>query len=255
MSALSKRFDRRGFLKSSLLTGAAGGTLAAGAFHIRPRIADADVPQPPPSSPSSHSEKLPARPKGPPRIKSPVNRSPDLTVQVDFSKSAGLLKPVHGVNCGPWAAGSHTADMVTRHKEAGFPSVRLHDCNWPHPDVVDIPAIFPLFHLDHNDPSNYLFARTDAYLQPIIRNGASVLYRFGVSIEHKTAFTRNLPPTSASGRRYASTFFGITMTAGPTDSATTSVTWKSGTSRISALACGPERTSSTSSCMRGRHRH
>jgi len=62
---------------------------------------------------------------------------------------------------------------------AGFPGVRLHDCNWPHPDVVDLPAIFPLFHLDPDDPENYQFAKTDAYIKPIIENGATILYRMG----------------------------------------------------------------------------
>lgn len=84
--------------------------------------------------------------------------------------------------------------MVTLHKEAGFPSVRLHDCNWPHPDVVDIPTIFPLFHLDADDPKNYQFAKTDAYIKPIIENGATILYRMGVSIEHKAPCFHVAPP-------------------------------------------------------------
>lgn len=126
---------------------------------------------------------------------SPPERQPsDLTIQVDFSRPVGVLKALHGVNGGPWSAGAHTADMITRHKEAGFPSVRLHDCNWPHPDVVDIPAIFPLFHLDPDDPANYLFAKTDAYLKPIIDNGASVVFRLGVSIEHKAPRFHTDPP-------------------------------------------------------------
>ena len=118
----------------------------------------------------------------------------DLTVQVDFSQAAGTLKALHGVNGGPRAVGRHTGDMVTLHKEAGFPSVRLHDCNWPHPDVVDVPTIFPLFHLDPDDPKNFQFAKTDAYIKPIIANGASILYRMGVSIEHKAPRFHVAPP-------------------------------------------------------------
>ena len=118
----------------------------------------------------------------------------DLAIQVDFSKPAGVLKPIHGVNGGPRAVGRHSGDMVTLHKEAGFPMVRLHDCNWPHPDVVDIPTIFPLFHLDADDPKNYQFAKTDAYIKPIIENGASILYRMGVSIEHKSPRFQVAPP-------------------------------------------------------------
>jgi len=118
----------------------------------------------------------------------------DLAIQVDFSKSVGVLKPLHGVNGGPRTVGRHSGDMVTLHKQAGFPIVRLHDCNWPHPDVVDIPAIFPLFHLDADDPKNYQFAKTDAYIKPIIENGASILYRMGVSIEHKSPRFHVAPP-------------------------------------------------------------
>ena len=117
-----------------------------------------------------------------------------LDVQVDFAKKIGTLKALNGVNGGPRTVGRHSGDLVTLHKEAGFPSVRLHDCNWPHPDVVDIPTIFPLFHLDADDPQNYQFAKTDAYIKPIIENGASILFRMGVSIEHKAPRFHVAPP-------------------------------------------------------------
>jgi xylan 1,4-beta-xylosidase len=112
---------------------------------------------------------------------------------VDFSKTAGKIRPLNGVNNGPFAAGNHTADMSIRHKEAAFPSVRLHDCHWPHPDVVDIPAIFPLFHADAENPKNYVFGPTDRYLAPIAERGAEIVYRLGVSIEHKPAFHTQPP--------------------------------------------------------------
>ena len=96
-------------------------------------------------------------------ITSAAEQVSGLDVDVNFSKSIGKLKALHGVNGGPRTVGRHSGDLVTLHKEAGFPSVRLHDCNWPHPDVVDIPTIFPLFHLDADDPKNYQFAMTDAY--------------------------------------------------------------------------------------------
>ncbi len=112
---------------------------------------------------------------------------------VDFAKPAGRIRPLNGVNNGPFAAGNHTADMEARHKEAAFPSVRLHDCHWPHPDVVDIPAIFPLFHADADDPKNYIFGPTDRYLAPIAERGAEIVYRLGVSIEHKPAFHTQPP--------------------------------------------------------------
>ena len=112
---------------------------------------------------------------------------------VDFSKPVGEIRPLIGVNNGPFAAGNHTADMNARHREAAFPSVRLHDCHWPHPDGVDIPAIFPLYHADADDPENYFFGPTDRYLAPIAERGAEIVYRLGVSIEHKPAFHTRPP--------------------------------------------------------------
>jgi hypothetical protein len=125
---------------------------------------------------------------------SAAEKTGDLNIQVDFGTGIGTLKALNGVNGGPRTVGRHSGDLVTLHKEAGFPSVRLHDCNWPHPDVVDIPTIFPLFHLDADDPKNYQFAKTDAYIKPIIENGASILFRMGVSIEHKAPRFHVAPP-------------------------------------------------------------
>lgn len=122
-----------------------------------------------------------------------VESVPTCDVVVDFSKSLGRLRSLHGVNNGPATLGNHTADLAARHQEAGFPSVRLHDCHWPNPDVVDVPAIFPLFHADADDPKNYLFGPTDRYLAPIAARGAQIVYRLGVSIEHKTGFHTQPP--------------------------------------------------------------
>ncbi|MEI8375721.1 MAG: hypothetical protein WCJ35_23105 [Planctomycetota bacterium] len=125
----------------------------------------------------------------------PATSAPAATceVVVDFAKPLGKLRALHGVNNGPAVEGNHTADMASRHKEAGFPSVRLHDCRWPNPNVVDIPAIFPLFHADADDPQNYVFAPTDRYLEPIAARGVQIVYRLGVSIEHKSAFHTQPP--------------------------------------------------------------
>ena len=107
---------------------------------------------------------------------------------VDLDKPLGKLKALHGVCNGPYVLGSHTANMAKLHAEAAFPHVRLHDCHWPNPNVVDVPCIFPLFHADPDDPANYVFAPTDDYLEAIVKNGSQIIYRLGVSIEHKTAY-------------------------------------------------------------------
>jgi len=109
-------------------------------------------------------------------------------LQIDFGSTTGRIKPVNGVCNGPYVLGSHTSNMEKLHAEAAFPHVRLHDCHWPNPNVVDVPCIFPLFHADPDDPANYIFAPTDDYLAAIVKNGAEIIYRLGVSIEHKTAY-------------------------------------------------------------------
>lgn len=116
---------------------------------------------------------------------------------VDFAKPIGRIRPIHGVNNGPvvWSGEESglTATLTKRHKEAGFPSVRLHDCHWPNPDVVDVPCIFPIFDADPDDPRYYCFAKTDAYLAPIVNSGKQITYRLGTSIEHWTRFHTSPP--------------------------------------------------------------
>ncbi|MGB6220745.1 GH39 family glycosyl hydrolase [Haloferula sp.] len=107
---------------------------------------------------------------------------------IDFSESRGKIKPLNGVNGGPHVLEDHVSAMIQRHKEAGFAITRTHDARWPTPDVVDIHTIFPLFHLDADDPKNYYFDKTDDYIAAIVNNGSDVLFRFGESIEHTTAY-------------------------------------------------------------------
>ena len=104
------------------------------------------------------------------------------SIVIDFAKSVGKIRALHGVNNGPvsWGVG---ADLTGYHKEAGFPSARLHDCHYAGQNVVDIHFIFPIFDADADDPKYYTFAETDAYLAAIVNNGAQITYRLGESIE------------------------------------------------------------------------
>jgi xylan 1,4-beta-xylosidase len=63
--------------------------------------------------------------------------------------------------------------------------VRLHDCHWPNPDVVDIHALFPSFTRDPARAESYDFARTDEYIAAVKATGADVVFRLGESIEHE----------------------------------------------------------------------
>lgn len=107
---------------------------------------------------------------------------------IDFGQPLGAFKPLNGVNGGPFNYASQQVPIEGYHAAAGFTSTRLHDASWPHPDAVDINTIFPLFNADADDSANYIFAKTDDYLLPLVRNGSAIIYRLGVSIEHKTQY-------------------------------------------------------------------
>lgn len=115
------------------------------------------------------------------------------TITIDFSKSNGRLKPLHGVNNGPISFGS-MLDNRHRFRELGVPWARLHDTNWPHPREVDVPQIFPNFDADPDDPASYCFGPTDDYLRSILETGAKIIYRLGTSIEHYARRRYVFPP-------------------------------------------------------------
>ena len=75
---------------------------------------------------------------------------------------------------------------------------RLHDAPLTNPGcrLVDISHIFPLFHLDENDPRNYDFSYTDDYLRNCIEEaGTPVFYRLGESIDHSVKKYKIVPPS------------------------------------------------------------
>jgi len=102
-------------------------------------------------------------------------------ITVDFAASTGRIKPLHGVNNAPIRIGSVQREL----RQAGIPSVRLHDTcgSWGGTHYVDIPNLFPNFDADENDPKSYDFAFTDAFLKPIVAAGCDIFYRLGVTIE------------------------------------------------------------------------
>lgn len=131
-----------------------------------------------------------------------------LEMAVDFSKSQGLLRPLHGVNNGPVPINNRKGPDLTRYfKEASIPDCRLHDANWAGSCVADIPFIFPLAHAYLSDAKNYLFARTDDYLNGITNAGAEIVYRLGVSIEHQAKKYDTHPP--ADFNQWAEVCLGI----------------------------------------------
>lgn len=114
-------------------------------------------------------------------------------VRIDASIETGRLRPLHGVNQGPIEAGG-VLDLSDRFTELAIPFVRLHDCHWPVPDVVDVHVVFPNFDADPRKPENYDFVRTDEYVKAIHDIGSRIVYRLGESIEHTNPKRHVHPP-------------------------------------------------------------
>ncbi len=106
------------------------------------------------------------------------------TVEVDLDKPVGRIKPLHGFNNTPRRV--NYGDILPSFKRLAPPLIRLHDVAYPFGagHWVDVPCVFPDFGRDPDDENAYDFTFTDAYIEPIVRMGADVMYRLGVSIEH-----------------------------------------------------------------------
>ena len=107
---------------------------------------------------------------------------PDRSFQIDFTQTAGPMKPLHGINNSPITWGEKLPELA----EAGIPYVRLHDTAGAFGGTyfVDIPNIFPNADADALDPASYDFAFTDAYLKGLAESGVKIFYRLGVTIEN-----------------------------------------------------------------------
>lgn len=106
---------------------------------------------------------------------------------VDFNTDIGpVRRELHSAGFGPQICScpqEHLEDI----RSMGFKASRTHD--WAHLNsserVCDYFFIFPLMHLDANDPKNYVFAPTDYLLKRTREDlGHDVFFRLGTSIEH-----------------------------------------------------------------------
>ena len=116
-------------------------------------------------------------------------------IRVDFSKTTGPVKPLHGVGQPPMAGQLSSWNMVHYLKEAGVPYSRLHDVGgWLGGGLyVDIPNVFPDFNADENDPKSYRFQFTDSLIRALEANGVEPYYRLGVTIENWVNYNGNYP--------------------------------------------------------------
>jgi xylan 1,4-beta-xylosidase len=129
-----------------------------------------------------------------------------ITLRIDFARTNGVVRPLHGVNKGPLASGG-LIDITDRQRELAIPFTRLHDCQWPYPEVVDIHSIFRDPTADPEKPQSYDWALTDNYLAAVRQTGAQIIYRLGESIEHGQVKRFVHPPADAE--RWAAVCLGI----------------------------------------------
>ena len=114
------------------------------------------------------------------------------TININFSKITGKVKPMNAVNNGPSGSKVRATKGNSPYYEAlQIPYARTHDSafysaygNSSGQYIVDVHRIFPDFSKDENDPDSYLFTPTDIYLSDINAVGTKVFYRLGASIEH-----------------------------------------------------------------------
>ncbi|HOP10072.1 MAG TPA: hypothetical protein PK629_01120 [Oscillospiraceae bacterium] len=113
-------------------------------------------------------------------------KEPDFVI--DFNKIIGPIKPVNGTCNAP-------TERTAKYFKKVRPSyTRLHDSFIHHLACVDVPAIFPNFDADENDPKNYFFAPTDYYIKSIKDTGMDIVYRLGNSMEGGPFRFHNQPP-------------------------------------------------------------
>jgi xylan 1,4-beta-xylosidase len=115
----------------------------------------------------------------------------DLTL--DFSRTHGLIRPLHGVNLGPLCYRG-MVDLSDYHRALDLPLTRIHDVVWVNYDAVDISSIFRDFRNDPALADSYAFDATDDYIAAIVAAGSPILYRLGESIEHTPRKYRVHPP-------------------------------------------------------------
>ncbi len=117
-------------------------------------------------------------------------------LKINFNKTIGKIKPMHGVGQPPmFGAGTKMFHYLT---DAGIPYSRLHDVGGPYGGFrwVDIPNIFRDFDADENLPESYDFTFTDHLITSLINAGVEPVYRLGVTIENsaKMKSYRIAPP-------------------------------------------------------------
>lgn len=119
---------------------------------------------------------------------------------IDFSGQGVPVKRLNGMcNTIPMMYNlfpARTNLMTQQIRALEIPETRFHDVVYDNPGIqlVDVSRIFPLFHVDENDPRNYNFRPTDLYLARARELGGELEFRFGEQIEHQGEQFQVQPP-------------------------------------------------------------
>ena len=118
------------------------------------------------------------------------------TVNIDFSKKIGKIKPVNCLNNGPLFGIDLDVDFSDQYKEMKPQLVRVSDIESPYASsrFLDIHCIFPDMELDERFDASYNFAPTDRYLAAIKEAGAEIFLRLGESREPYEVKKHTRPP-------------------------------------------------------------
>ena len=103
------------------------------------------------------------------------------SINVDFSRSAGKVKPILAINSGPLATASLSVDLSDTLRDIGVSCIRTE--YHPGGRVIDIHTLFPDFNLDERFAESFNFGPTDKYLRAVKDMGASIILRLGESAE------------------------------------------------------------------------
>ena len=112
-----------------------------------------------------------------------------IQLHVDFNKSIGTIKQMHGVGQPPFVGKRLAFDFtfIQYLTDAGIPYSRLHDVGGSFGSYrfVDIPYLFRDFDADENDPESYDFIFTDVLIEALHQYGVKPIFRLGVCIENQ----------------------------------------------------------------------
>ena len=121
------------------------------------------------------------------------------TVNIDFSRKIGKLKPVNCLNNGPLFGMDLDIDFTEQYKEMNPQLVRVSGIESPYASsrYLDIHCIFPDMELDERFDASYNFAPTDRYLAAVKETGADIFMRLGESREPYEVKKHTRPPRNA----------------------------------------------------------